>query len=184
MPSGSVAAGPKHDQYRIAKVVSAEAMKKKKGSIVVELDLGSDTTTAVTTYQNVEEGQIVIIAPEGSTVSGKEVKKVKVAGEWAASVLCGPMEMGWPGDASSCIVLDHTFTVGDFAPAGPVGADASAAAHRPEAHTPKDHDIARGDEGQSKSEKPQNRETEREVPKMDDGSDDDGRRSKKKGKRK
>merc|ERR1712217_958821 len=68
-----------------------------------------------------ETGQRVILAPEGSTVSGKEVKRQKVAGEWTAGVICGPMELGWPGDASCCISLDDTHEVGDFAPAGPGG---------------------------------------------------------------
>merc|ERR1711933_9633 len=79
---------------------------------------GGEAVSVVTSYANVETGQRVILAPEGSTVSGKEVKRQKVAGEWIAGVLCGPMELGCPGDASCCIILDDTHEVGDFAPAG------------------------------------------------------------------
>merc|ERR1719265_2193444 len=75
----------------------------------------------MTTYSNVEEGQLVIFAPEGSTVNGKEVKRQKVAGDWVDGVLCGPMEMGWPGNASECVLLSDAYAVGSFAPASPKG---------------------------------------------------------------
>lgn len=114
--------GAKHSEYKVARVLSADPMKKKKGSVLVELQTGTENVSVVTSYQNVEAGQLVILAPEGSTVLGKEVKRQKVAGEWTAGVVCGAMEMGWPGDASKCIVLDDSCEVGDFAPAGLDGA--------------------------------------------------------------
>jgi len=110
--------GGKHSEYKVAKVVSAEAMKKKKGSLLVELATGGENVSVVTTFQNVEEGKLVILAPEGSSVLGKEVKRVKVAGEWTAGVICGPMEMGLAGDASEAIILDSSHEVGSAAPAG------------------------------------------------------------------
>lgn len=86
--AANIAGGGKHSEYKVAKVLSAEPMKKKKGSILVGLALGSDTTaTAITTYQNVEEGQTVIIAPEGASVSGKEIKRQKAAmGGWGIAI--------------------------------------------------------------------------------------------------
>merc|ERR1712060_312885 len=92
-------------------------MKKKKGSFLVEVKAGEENVVVVTTYGNLEVGQRVILAPEGSTVSGKEVKRQKVAGEWSAGSICGPMEMGCKGDASKAIVLDKSYDVGSFAPA-------------------------------------------------------------------
>jgi len=110
--------GGKHSEYKVAKVLSAEAMKKKKGSLLVELATGGENVSVVTTFQNLEEGALVILAPEGSSVLGKEVKRVKVAGEWTAGVICGPMEMGLAGDASEAIILDSSHEVGSAAPAG------------------------------------------------------------------
>lgn len=78
----------------MAKIVNVESLKKKKGSFVVELDVGGGTATVVTAFSDLEQGQLVIFAPEGSTVQGKEVKAQKVAGEFTNGVICGPMEMG------------------------------------------------------------------------------------------
>merc|ERR1719443_2421382 len=73
----------------------------------------------VTPYANVREGQQVIVALVGSTVNDKEVKKVKVHGEWSEGVICGPAEMGLEGDALSCIVLDGLYKSGQPAPLKP-----------------------------------------------------------------
>ncbi|CAK0885295.1 unnamed protein product [Prorocentrum cordatum] len=117
----------KHPQYIVAKVLSADTMKKKKGSLLCELQTGADNVTTITPYENVEAGMKV----RGSADSGArglrgerqgpEVKRAKVAGEWTAGVICGPMEMGWPGDASQAIVLGDSSKVGDPAPAAPGG---------------------------------------------------------------
>eukprot|EP00434_Breviolum_minutum_P042491 symbB.v1.2.037823.t1/scaffold5575.1/size25728/3 len=107
----------KHSEYIVAKVQSVEPMKKKKGMFLVELETGGEPATVVTSYDNLEPGQSVVLAPEGSDVMGKEVKRQKVAGEWAAGVICGPMEMGLTGDASKALVLTKAYKVGSAAPA-------------------------------------------------------------------
>merc|ERR1712060_508371 len=120
-------------------------MKKKKGSFLVEVKAGEENVVVVTTYGNLEVGQRVILAPEGSTVSGKEVKRQKIAGEWSAGTICGPMEMGCKGDASKAIVLDKTYEVGSFAPAfgrgegggGDVGSDEENEGEAEEVEAPK-----------------------------------------------
>eukprot|EP00913_Durusdinium_trenchii_P031390 g29390.t1 len=101
--------GGQHGEYKVAKVKSVESMKKKKGSFFVELETASGAASVVTSFDNLEEGQLVIFAPEGSSVLGKEVKRQKVAGEWAAGAICGPMEMGWVGDASKAVLLPSTY---------------------------------------------------------------------------
>lgn len=97
-------------------MLSAESMKKKKGFFLVELQTGGDKVSVVTNLANIVEGVLVILAPEGSEVFGKEVKRVKVAGEWTAGTICGPMEMGVTGDASEAIILDSSYTIGEAAP--------------------------------------------------------------------
>jgi len=205
--------GAKHSEFKVAQVVSADGMKKKKGSLLVELQIGGDTVSVVTSYANVEAGQRVILAPEGSTVSGKEVKRQKVAGEWTAGVLCGPMELGWPGDASCCIVLDDTHEVGDFAPAGPGGnfvSTSSAGLQQESKEQPgigededENEEEGKGDAAdddkdekggkrkdavpqvaKTKGRKSKTKDDEDDTGKMgEDSDDDDGRRGKKKGKR-
>lgn len=107
----------KHPQYVVAEVLSAGPMKKKRGSLLCELRTGAGTVFAVTRYENVGARMMVIFAPEGSEVNGREVKKVKVAGEWTSGIICGPMEMCWPGDASQAIAVRDSSEVGDPAPA-------------------------------------------------------------------
>lgn len=86
---------------------------------------------------------MVIFAPEGSEVNGREVKKVKVAGEWTSGIICGPMEMCWPGDASQAIAVRDSSEVGDPAPAALGGGAAGeedvgkAENDMPKAHSPK-----------------------------------------------
>merc|ERR1712083_718224 len=104
-----------------------EEMKKKKGSILVEVETGADTNTVITTYDNVEEGQLVIFAPEGAAVGGKPVKRAKVAGEWNEGVICGAAEMGWAGDASQAVILDPAHEVGAKAPQNSAGVSAAGA---------------------------------------------------------
>jgi len=108
----------KHSQYRIAQVASSKAMRKNK-CFLVELSLGdsSESISVVTPHGNLEVGQKVVVAPEGSVVCGSTVIRSKIHGEWNTGVLCGPVEMGWLGDASSCIVLDDKWEPGDYAPA-------------------------------------------------------------------
>jgi len=117
-PTGKESAGGgRHSEYTVAKVVNVEPMKKKKGMFLVELETGGGEATVVTSFDNLEPKQSVIFAPEGSSVLGKEVKRQKVAGEWAAGVICGPMEMGLTGDASKALVLTKAYKVGAAAPA-------------------------------------------------------------------
>jgi hypothetical protein len=106
-----------HPQYIVAKVLSAVTMRKKKGSLLCELQAGAGRVPVVTPYENVKAGMKVILAPAGSEVCGKEVKRAKVAGEWTSGVICGPVEMGWPGDASRAVVVGDSPRVGDPAPA-------------------------------------------------------------------
>merc|ERR1712039_674018 len=124
-PTGDPSA--KHKEFVVAKVKSCEEMKKKKGSTLVEVESGADTNTVITSYDNLEEGQLVIFAPEGSAVGGKPVKRAKVAGEWNEGVICGPTEMGWAGDASKAIILDpaHEANIGGKAPMHSAGATAA-----------------------------------------------------------
>merc|ERR1712039_1121872 len=112
----------------IAKVTSVEPMKKKKGSVLVGLQTGEDSATAIVTYENLEEDQLVIFAPEGSLVNGKPVKRAKVAGEWNEGVICSASEMGWQGDASKAIVVHPSHEVGAKAPANSAGAGPAGAA--------------------------------------------------------
>lgn len=74
--------------------------------------------SAVTAYFNAAVGATVIMALAGCTVNGKEFKQQKIAGEMVTGFLCGPREMGWAGDASSCVILSDSFQIGEFAPAG------------------------------------------------------------------
>ncbi|CAJ1351851.1 unnamed protein product, partial [Effrenium voratum] len=108
--------GEKHSEYKVAKVISHEAMKKK-GMFLVELETGGDNATVVTSFDDLQAGQLVIFAPEGSTVLGKEVKRQKVAGEWAVGVICSPKEMGLSAESSQAIVLTRPYKVGAAAPA-------------------------------------------------------------------
>mmetsp|Transcript_14332 Transcript_14332/g.39034 ORF Transcript_14332/g.39034 Transcript_14332/m.39034 type:complete len:1959 (-) Transcript_14332:208-6084(-) len=118
-------ANAKHSEYKVAEVISVEPIKKKKGFYIAEVSLGSDPIAVVTGY-NVEGGDLIILAPEGSSVSGKEVKRQKQQGEWSAGVVCGPMEMGWTGTADQCVKLDFmSYTVGEAAPANPAGVKAA-----------------------------------------------------------
>merc|ERR1712232_1019484 len=86
--SGGGDPSAKHQEFIIAKVTSVEPMKKKKGSVLVGQQTGEDSATAIVTYENLEEDQLVIFAPEGSLVNGKPVKRAKVAGEWNEGVIC------------------------------------------------------------------------------------------------
>merc|ERR1712176_557030 len=55
-------------------------------------------------------------------------------------------ELGWPGDASFCIVLDDSHEVGDFAPAGPRGSTSGAVVDRQEKNNPECNDGVGEDE--------------------------------------
>jgi len=202
----------KHPEFKVGEVMSQEAIKKKKGFWHVEVSIGGENIAAVTSYPNVEVGCRVIFAPEGSSVSGKEVKRQKVQGEWASGVVCGPMELGWPGDASLCVLLDPSLQPGEAAPGGPRctgvlagDADDGDAAPRAEEARDKEEESddddedakARGkDKGAKKAAAPKatgkkgkSKKEEDEEPakaKSDDDSDwdDDKKKRGKKGKRK
>merc|ERR1712176_31796 len=128
-------------------------MKKKKGALLVEVETGTESLTVVTNYENLEADQLVIFAPEGSEVNGKPFRRAKVAGEWNEGVICGPAEMGWPGDASSAIILDAAHEVGAKAPANSAGAGAAGAA-KARGAAPKKAAAAKADSS-SEDEKPQ-----------------------------
>jgi len=128
-PPGAV---ERHHQYRVAQVLFVDPVKRKPKLRVCELQTGSETIPCLTAYTNVAPGHKVILAPEGSTVSGTKVEGKKIAGEWTFGVICGPKEMGWPGDASKALILNESFNVGpqvgDFAPVRPeASADGSTA---------------------------------------------------------
>merc|ERR1712232_109465 len=95
--------------------------------MLVEVQVGADTYTSITEADNMQEGDLVIFAPEGSLVNGKPVKRAKVAGEWNEGVICGAAEMGWAGDASKAIISDpaHEANIGGKAPMHSAGATAA-----------------------------------------------------------
>ncbi|CAK0888841.1 unnamed protein product [Prorocentrum cordatum] len=129
-----------HPQYIVAEVLSASRTKRRKqGPLLCELRTGASTVFAVTRYENVEAGMLIILAPEGSEVNGKEVEKAKarVAGAWTSAIICGPVEMCWPGDASQAIVLSASYTAGDSAPAAPGAGEGDA--DMPEDGAPEPH---------------------------------------------
>merc|ERR1712032_488643 len=121
----------------------------------VEVESGADTNTVITSYDNLEEGQLVIFAPEGSAVGGKPVKRAKVAGEWNEGVICGPSEMGWAGDASKAIILDpaHEANIGGKAPMHSAGATAAGVGGGPAGK--KGAPAKKKEESESEDEPPQ-----------------------------
>merc|ERR1711937_596955 len=92
------------------------------GYFVAEVNLGDEhgQVSIVSSFTNLEEGQKIVVAPSGSKVNGKVVKKEKVGGEASCGMICGPTEMGMPGDATKCLVLDFdAYEAGDVAPKKP-----------------------------------------------------------------
>jgi len=148
------------------------------------LETGDGNVTVVTNYSNVEAGQLVIVAPEGSTVCGKQVKRAKVAGEFSMGTLCGPMEMGWKGDASSCVILDNQYHVGDFAPANQAGAKTGGAKSPPAANCNVDEGDDDDDDASNKKKGKKGKAAAAPAPKAkgkrgkhnddEDGEEEDG----------
>lgn len=111
-----------HSKYVAAEILSLAPIRKKGIKVFVEVYDGKRTIPVVTMYHNLKVGQKVILAPEGSFVSGSKVERKKECGEWSEGIICGPLELGCTDEASfcSCISLDSSHKAGDIVPTLPL----------------------------------------------------------------
>eukprot|EP00451_Oxyrrhis_marina_P053821 CAMPEP_0204506546 /NCGR_PEP_ID=MMETSP0471-20130131/109302_1 /ASSEMBLY_ACC=CAM_ASM_000602 /TAXON_ID=2969 /ORGANISM="Oxyrrhis marina" /LENGTH=1976 /DNA_ID=CAMNT_0051511551 /DNA_START=126 /DNA_END=6057 /DNA_ORIENTATION=- len=97
-------AKPEEGLFAVGKITEVEKMKKK-GFLRVDVDVGAGAALSVVTTLEVEDGQLVVVAKEGTKVDGKPVKRGKVSGEFSEAAILSWKQMSWGvSDEAACPV--------------------------------------------------------------------------------
>lgn len=90
----------------VAEIKTVEPHPNSKKLHLLTVDTGSKICNVVCGAPNVEVGQRVAFAPEGSTVVGGKITKATVAGFESEGMCCGEDELGISDDHSGLMAID------------------------------------------------------------------------------
>lgn len=90
----------------VAEIKDVQPHPNSKKLHLLKVDTGSKICNVVCGAPNVEVGQRVAFAPEGSHVVGGEIKKATVAGFESEGMCCGEDELGISDDHSGLMAID------------------------------------------------------------------------------